>query len=64
LSNYNLKSAICNFAASWKAVKSQILENGSEKKTLNNMDADFQFEGCEASDFHRTIWNAGEKEVT
>jgi hypothetical protein len=28
------------------------------------MDAELHFEGCEVSDFHRTILNAGEKEVT
>jgi hypothetical protein len=28
------------------------------------MDADFQFEGCEVSDFHRIIRNDDEKEVT
>jgi hypothetical protein len=33
----------------------------ARKKLLNNMDADLQFEGCEVSDFHRTIWNAGKK---
>jgi hypothetical protein len=29
--NYTPKSAIFNFAAPWKAVKSQIFENGSKK---------------------------------
>jgi hypothetical protein len=44
--------------------KSQTFENGWGKPLLNNMDADVQLEGCEASDFHSTIWNAGEKVVT
>jgi hypothetical protein len=34
------------------------------KKLLNNMDAGLQFESCEVSDFNRTDWNAGEKQVT
>jgi hypothetical protein len=63
LRNYTLKSEIFNIAAASKAVKSQTLKNGW-KQLSNNMDADLQFEGCEVSDFHRTIWNADRTEVT
>jgi hypothetical protein len=63
LRNYNLKSSIYIFSAVWKAVNNQTLENGW-RKLLNNMDTDLQLEGFEVSDFHRTIWNVGETEVT
>jgi hypothetical protein len=58
-----LKSEIFNFAAAWKVVKSRTLENGCINR-LNNMDTDLQLEDCKVSDFHRAIWNAGEKVIT
>jgi hypothetical protein len=60
-----LHNKISNFqlCSSFESSKGQTLENGW-KKLLNNMDADVHFEGCEVSDFHRTIWNAGQRAVT
>ncbi|KAG7158270.1 Tigger transposable element-derived protein 7-like 37 [Homarus americanus] len=61
--NYNLKSAILNLAASWKALKTTTLAN-AWKKLLYNVEVEYDFEGFEARDFHRILKRAGENDVT
>ncbi|KAG7176854.1 Tigger transposable element-derived protein 7-like 52, partial [Homarus americanus] len=52
--NYNLKSAIFNLAASWKALKTTTLAN-AWKILLYNVEVEYDFEGFEARDFHRIL---------
>ncbi|KAG7176917.1 Tigger transposable element-derived protein 7-like 5, partial [Homarus americanus] len=61
--NYNLKSAIFNLAASWKALKTTTLAN-AWKKLLYNVEVEYDFEGFEARDFHCILQRAGENDVT
>lgn len=63
IKNYNLKSAIFNLAASWKAMKITTLAT-AWKKLLYNVDAEYDFEGLEVRDFHCILQRAGETEVT
>ncbi|KAG7161286.1 Tigger transposable element-derived protein 7-like 39 [Homarus americanus] len=61
--NYNLKSAIFNLAASWKALKTTTLAN-AWKKLLYNVEVEYDFEGFEARDFHHILKRAGKNDVT
>ncbi|KAG7157467.1 Tigger transposable element-derived protein 7-like 19 [Homarus americanus] len=61
--NYNLKSAIFNLAASWKALKTTTLAN-AWKKLLYIVEVGYDFEGFEARDFHHILKRAGENDVT
>lgn len=62
LKSYSLKSAIFNFAAAWKEVKMQTLENGW-KNLLDDEDAELDLEGLEVTDYCRTIQNIGVEEA-
>ena len=63
IQNYTIKSAIFNFANSWKDLKISTLAN-SWKKLLTGADPDYEFEGFEATDFYHVLQHAGEKDIT
>ncbi|XP_062854201.1 tigger transposable element-derived protein 7-like [Trichomycterus rosablanca] len=63
INNYNLKSAIYNFASSWRDVKITTLSN-VWKKLLLDKDFECDFLGFEPQDFHQVLLCAGEKDVT
>ncbi|XP_076048822.1 uncharacterized protein LOC143029777 isoform X2 [Oratosquilla oratoria] len=63
IKKYTIKSAIFNFANSWKDLKISTLAN-SWKKLLIDVEPDYDFEGLEATDFHYMLQCAGETEVT
>lgn len=63
IKNYNLKSAIYNFASSWKCVKMTTLSN-CWKKLLTDEDTELDFLGFEPQDFHQTLQRAGDDNVT
>ena len=54
IKNYTIKSAIFNFANSWKDLKISTLAN-SWKKLLTGADPDYEFEGFEATGFYRVL---------
>jgi hypothetical protein len=58
--NYNLKSAIFNFAAAFKAASISSLANGW-RKLLHDMDAKLQSEGFEVDDYKAMTKNEVEK---
>ncbi|KAG7170856.1 Tigger transposable element-derived protein 7-like 3, partial [Homarus americanus] len=61
--NYNLKYAIFNLSAAWKALKTTTLAN-AWKKLLYIVEVKYDFEGFEARDFHCILQRAGENDVT
>lgn len=60
---YSLKSAIFNVTGAWKALKTTTLANAWKKLTYD-VDVDYDFEGLEATDFHRILQRAGERDVS
>lgn len=61
--DYNIKSAIFNWASSWKQMKTSTLINGW-KKLLFDEDVEPDFKGFEAKDFQETLAAGGETNVT
>ncbi|KAG7176901.1 Tigger transposable element-derived protein 7-like 54 [Homarus americanus] len=59
---YNLKSAIFNFAASWKDVKISTLAN-CWKKLLLDTEPELEFGGFEVTDFHQMLHLGGENNI-
>jgi hypothetical protein len=57
LRRYSIKSAILNFAAAWKEMKTMTLANGWTK-LLQEPENDFR--GLETSDFHAIIKRVGD----
>lgn len=54
--NHTIKSAIFNFANSWKDLKISTLAN-SWKKLLIDAEPDYDTDGFEASDFHHVQYH-------
>ncbi|KAK3886656.1 hypothetical protein Pcinc_009210 [Petrolisthes cinctipes] len=63
IKNYNFKSAIYNFASSWKDVKITTLSH-SWNKLLLDEDPELNFLGFEPQDYHQSLLSAGERGVS
>ena len=59
IKNYNIRSAIYNFAAAWQDFKVPVLSN-SWKRLVADEDTEVNFEGCQAEDFLRMLQRGGE----
>ena len=59
IKNYNIRSAIYNFAAAWQDLKVPVLSN-SWKRLIADEDTEVNFEGCQAEDFLRMLQRGGE----
>ena len=58
IESYNLRSAIFNWAAAWKDMKESTF-SGAWKKLLEGTDADVDFSGFDAADFHHHLDREG-----
>ncbi|KAG7172736.1 Tigger transposable element-derived protein 7-like 55 [Homarus americanus] len=63
IKKYDLKSAIFNFAASWKDVKISTLASSWKKLPLYT-ELEPNFEGFKVMDFHQILHLGGEKNIT
>ncbi|KAK9703454.1 hypothetical protein QE152_g29329 [Popillia japonica] len=61
--NYNIKSAILNWASAWNEVKTPTLVNCWNKLFFDKV-VEYNFEGCETNDYHQILLAAGEIEPT
>jgi hypothetical protein len=59
LRGYSIKSAISNFAAAWKEMKTTALATGWTK-VLQDTEPENDFKGFETSDFHAIMKRAGD----
>ena len=59
IKNYNICSAIYNFAAAWQDLKVPVLSN-SWKRLIADEDTEVNFEGCQAEDFLGLLRCGGE----
>ena len=59
IKNYNIRSAIYNFAAAWQDLKVPVLSN-SWKRLIADEDTEVNFEGCQAEDFLGLLRLGGE----
>ena len=59
IKNYNIRSAIYNFAAAWQDLKVPVLSN-SWKRLIADEDTEVNFEGCQAEDFLSLLRRGGE----
>ena len=63
IKNYNIRSAIYNFAAAWQDLKVPDLSN-SWKRLIADEDTEVNFEGCQAEDFLGLLRRGGEVSIS